>query len=68
MGIYDRYSAVITMRSYIFTEHERKILKEWLTTGTELQGIKMILSRIRLFKKLKEDVKMFKEAEKRLNK
>jgi len=56
------------MRSYIFTEHERKILKEWLTTGTEPQGIRMILSRIRLFSELKEDIEMFKEAEKHLNK
>jgi len=55
------------MRSYIFTEHERKVLKEWLTNGTEQQGIRMILSRIRLFNELKEDIELFKEAEKRLS-
>ena len=54
------------MRSYIFTEHERKILKEWLRTGTELQGVRMIFSRIRLFSQLKEDIETYNEVQKRL--
>ena len=54
------------MRSYIFTEHERKILKEWLTTGTELQGVRMLFSRIRLFNQLKEDIEIFNQVRKHL--
>lgn len=47
------------MRSYIFTEHERRVLREWLSSGIELQGIRVIFSRIRLYKKLREDVELY---------
>jgi len=57
-----------TMRSYIFTEHERKILRELLRTGTELQGARMIFSRIRLFNQLKEDIELYNETKKHLDK
>ena len=56
------------MRSYIFTEHERKIVKEWLRNGTELQGIRMILSRVRLFSQLKEDFELYNTIQKHLDK
>lgn len=55
------------MRSYIFTEHERMILKEWLRTGTEIKGIRMIFSRIRLFSQLKEDIEIIKEVQTKIN-
>gem|GEM_PF-3738625 len=58
----------VTMRSYIFTEHERRILREWLRTGTELQGVRMLFSRIRLFNKLKEDLALYNEVIERLDK
>lgn len=54
------------MRSYIFTEHERKILREWLSSGVELQGIRMVFSRIKRFKELKEDVELYQSVKRKM--
>lgn len=54
------------MRSYIFTDHERKVLREWLRSGIELQGIRVIFTRIRSFQKLKEDVELYQTIRKRI--
>ena len=56
------------MRSYIFTEHERKILRELLTNDTELQGVRMLFSRIRRFNQLKEDLELYNKVQERLDK
>ena len=54
------------MRSYIFTEHERHVLKQWLESGIELEGIRMTLSRIRRFKELRKDIELFQRVTKKM--
>jgi hypothetical protein len=49
------------MRSYIFTDLERKVLKGWLNGELTLKDIRLqkVLSRIRLFKALASDVELY---------
>jgi hypothetical protein len=49
------------MRSYIFTDLERKVLKSWLNGELSLKDIRLqkVLSRIRLFKALASDVELY---------
>lgn len=55
------------MRSYIFTEYERKLLREWLSEKAEKSiALRKVLSRIRLAERLKQDIQLFLEAQKRL--
>jgi hypothetical protein len=58
------------MRSYIFTDLERKVLKGWLSGELTLKDIRLqkVLSRIRLFKALASDVELYLEARRRLTK
>jgi len=48
------------MRSYIFTPLERKILRGWLEGKTTPDvRLRKVLSRVRLFKDLAEDVALY---------
>jgi hypothetical protein len=49
------------MRSYIFTDLERKVLKRWLDGEATLKDIRVqkVLSRVRLFKELAGDVELY---------
>ena len=56
------------MRTYIFTELEREILRGWLKGEIDWHDIRLrkILSRIRLFKELSADVELYLAVKRRL--
>ncbi|MEM2687897.1 MAG: hypothetical protein QW796_06075 [Thermoproteota archaeon] len=56
------------MRSYIFTELERRILNSWLNGELTLKDIRLqkVLSRVRLFKDLARDVELYLAVRSRL--
>ena len=55
------------MRSYIFTEYERKLLREWLEQRVESSdALRKVLSRIRHAEQINEDVKLFLKARSKL--
>jgi hypothetical protein len=47
------------MRSYIFTERERRIIREFLTSGKKDPGIMVIITRVRKFANLAKDVELY---------
>jgi hypothetical protein len=56
------------MREYVLTDNERKILKQFLSNGTKLQGFSMLVFRARQAeKRLADDLalvrKVLKKAE-----
>jgi hypothetical protein len=57
-----------TMRSYVFTPLERRILKHWLDGGLTLKDIRLqkVLSRVRLFKVLAGDIDLCLKVRSRL--
>jgi hypothetical protein len=57
---------VVLLRSYIFTDHERKILREWFRSGKESEGIRVIFTRIRKFERLREDVEIYQSVRERV--
>jgi hypothetical protein len=51
------------VRSYILTEHERKILKRFLENGEKLNGFRTLLTYLRRsHKQLEEDLKLISET------
>ncbi|HDO41891.1 MAG TPA: hypothetical protein ENH03_03210 [Candidatus Bathyarchaeota archaeon] len=56
------------MRSYIFTDLERKTLRDWLEGRITLKNVRLrkTLSRVRLFKRLSEDVNLYSVVRSRL--
>jgi len=51
------------MKNYILTEHERKMLHEFLESGVKETGFKVILYRIRRnYEVLKEDLRLISET------
>ena len=56
------------MRTYIFTDLERRILKGWLKGEIDWRDIRLrkVLSRIRLFKELSADVELYLAVKRRL--
>jgi hypothetical protein len=56
------------MRSYIFTELERKVLKSWLNGELTLKDVRLqkVLSRVRLFKVLAGDVDLYLAVKRKL--
>jgi hypothetical protein len=56
------------MRTYIFTDLERRILNKWLNGQLTLKDIRLqkVLSRVRLFKALASDVDLFIRVRSRL--
>jgi hypothetical protein len=56
------------MRSYIFTDLERRILRSWLDGKLTLKDVRLqkVLSRVRLFKTLAQDVELYLMVKRRL--
>ncbi|MEM3579341.1 MAG: hypothetical protein QXL54_03850 [Candidatus Bathyarchaeia archaeon] len=51
------------VRSYILTEHERKILERFIKNGERLNGITTLMTYLRKnLKRLKEDMQLIDEA------
>ncbi|MEM2704754.1 MAG: hypothetical protein QXR45_16535 [Candidatus Bathyarchaeia archaeon] len=51
------------VRSYILTEHERKILKRFIETGEKLNGIRTLMAYLRKAQtRLKEDMQLIDKA------
>jgi cAMP phosphodiesterase len=51
------------VRSYILTEHERKILKRFLENGEKLNGFRTLLTYLRKsHKQLEADLKLINET------
>ena len=54
------------MRTYIFTEEERRILREWLEKGLRLNGFQVLMHRIRKnAQRIREDYRLLEEVLKR---
>jgi len=54
---------MMNMRSYIFTEKERKMLKKWLNEDLKLNGFAVLKHRIRrTYDRLREDYKLLEAA------
>ena len=50
------------MRSYIFTEVERKLIDTYLKSGTKVQDFYVLLNRINSsFSRLREDMKLLEQ-------
>jgi hypothetical protein len=58
------------MRSYVFTDLERKVLKDWLEGKLTLKDVRLqkVLSRVRLFRTLANDVELYLRVRRRLTK
>lgn len=54
----------MSMRSYIFTNRERRILNQWLTEKVRIKEVDMILYRIRIFKDLERDIQLYYRVKK----
>jgi uncharacterized protein YjhX (UPF0386 family) len=55
------------MRTYIFTDRERRILETWLGGGrVEIKAISQVLSRIKSFNRLGNDIDLYLVAKRRL--
>ena len=56
------------MRSYIFTPLERRILEGWLRGEVDSRDVRLrkVLSRVRLFRRLAEDVELYLAVRRRL--
>jgi hypothetical protein len=55
------------MRTYVFTDRERKALESWLRgERVPTESISPILSRIRSFNRLREDIDLWQRAWRRL--
>ena len=60
---------MISMREYILTERERKILETFIKEGIKLDGFSVLALRLeRSNKKLIEDIELIKAALKKLGK
>jgi cAMP phosphodiesterase len=56
------------VRSYILTEHERKILKRFLENGEKLNGFRTLLTYLRRSqKRLEADLKLINETLQKLS-
>ena len=56
------------VRSYILTEHERKILKRFLENGEKLNGFRTLLTYLRRnYKQLEEDLKLISKTIQKMN-
>jgi len=56
------------VRSYILTEHERKILKRFLENGEKLNGFRTLLTYLRRnYKQLEEDLKLISKTIEKMN-
>ena len=56
------------MREYIFTDHERELLKKWLQTGKETKPTQKLFTRMRRINQhLVDDLKLFLRIRKELN-
>jgi hypothetical protein len=56
------------VRSYILTEHERKILKRFLENGEKLNGFRTLLTYLRKSQKtLETDLKLIKDVLEKLS-
>jgi|YelNatPaOPRAMG01_1025707.scaffolds.fasta_scaffold227384_1 flavodoxin len=56
------------VRSYILTEHEKKILKRFLENGEKLNGFRTLLTYLRKsHKQLEEDLKLIKDVLEKLS-
>lgn len=57
------------MRSYIFTEHERRALHRWLEYGDESQTLRDLFTKIRVnMTPIREDLELFNRVGRRLQK
>jgi hypothetical protein len=53
----------ISVREYVLTENERAILKQFLSDGTKLQGLSMLVFRARQAeKRLADDLALVKKV------
>lgn len=60
---------MVSMREYILTERERKILETFIKQGIKLDGFSVLALRLeRSNKKLIEDIELIKAALKKLGK
>jgi len=51
------------MRAYIFTEEEKRTLREWLEKGLRLNGFQVLMHRIRKnAQRIREDYKLLEEV------
>jgi hypothetical protein len=58
------------MRTYIFTDLERRVLNEWLSGALTQKDMRVqrVLSRVRLFSTLASDIDLFMRVRSRLAK
>ena len=68
-GFFYCVSSVASMRKYLLTSHERKILETFIKEGVRLEGFSTITSRLKNWDKeyIEQDLKLIEEATRKLN-